>query len=317
MKWLLIVLIVVFLAIAPPVSLLIIVAWIAWKVYQWRYYKSDEFIGMKRRVSSFVSDCNELNEHIEELESTSVPGMSVQSVGKADYHDASRWNFKRREFNRQTYAGNVHNCSRTVCDNARKSPIKYVCKYFNIKATPETLNAYENLVNNFSAAIDGKSDLTAKHDEILEGLEIPKLIKRFGMERFERELGFEDVDLKSIDFPYYRFQYISSGGNSHLECDVVMDLDNLEAMTEYLDGRIKWKKSVKGQRALMTPALRRNILQRDGFTCKKCGASLAEEPHLLLEVDHIIPVSKGGLTCADNLQTLCWKCNRKKGAKVE
>jgi len=88
-------------------------------------------------------------------------------------------------------------------------------------------------------------------------------------------------------------------------------------MTEYLDGRIKWKKSVKGQRALMTPALRRNILQRDGFTCKKCGASLAEEPHLLLEVDHIIPVSKGGLTCADNLQTLCWKCNRKKGAKVE
>lgn len=36
----------------------------------------------------------------------------------------------------------------------------------------------------------------------------------------------------------------------------------------------------------------------------------------MLEIDHIIPVSKGGVTSADNLQTLCWKCNRSKGSKV-
>ena len=38
--------------------------------------------------------------------------------------------------------------------------------------------------------------------------------------------------------------------------------------------------------------------------------------NLLLEVDHIIPIIKGGLTKEDNLQTLCWKCNRSKGAKI-
>ena len=33
-------------------------------------------------------------------------------------------------------------------------------------------------------------------------------------------------------------------------------------------------------------------------------------------LDHIIPVSKGGCTVEDNLQTLCWKCNRAKSNKM-
>lgn len=67
----------------------------------------------------------------------------------------------------------------------------------------------------------------------------------------------------------------------------------------------------------MTSKLRQRIKERDGFTCKQCGASIQQEPNLLLEIDHIIPVSKGGLTTEDNLQTLCWRCNRKKGAKIQ
>lgn len=98
--------------------------------------------------------------------------------------------------------------------------------------------------------------------------------------------------------------------------EVVMNIDNLNAMVNYLNDRIAWKKSVAGQRSLMTSSLRRFILERDGHQCKKCGVSLAQEPHLLLEVDHITPLSKGGLTQVDNLQTLCWRCNRSKGAKL-
>ena len=37
---------------------------------------------------------------------------------------------------------------------------------------------------------------------------------------------------------------------------------------------------------------------------------------MLLEIDHIIPLSKGGQTTENNLQTLCWKCNRNKGSKI-
>ena len=66
----------------------------------------------------------------------------------------------------------------------------------------------------------------------------------------------------------------------------------------------------------MTKKLRELIKTRDNFTCCNCGNSIQYEPNLLLEIDHIIPVSKGGTTTEENLQTLCWKCNRAKSNKL-
>lgn len=66
----------------------------------------------------------------------------------------------------------------------------------------------------------------------------------------------------------------------------------------------------------MTTSLREKIKIRDNYTCCFCGNSVAKEPNLLLEIDHIIPISKNGSTTEDNLQTLCWKCNRSKGNKI-
>ena len=66
----------------------------------------------------------------------------------------------------------------------------------------------------------------------------------------------------------------------------------------------------------MTSSLREEILERDDYTCQNCGISIKDEPNLLLEIDHIIPISKGGLTTEDNLQTLCWRCNRSKSNKL-
>ena len=55
--------------------------------------------------------------------------------------------------------------------------------------------------------------------------------------------------------------------------------------------------------------LRFEILKRDNFNCCACGASPAKDPSVELHIDHIVPWSKGGETIADNLQTLCSKCN--------
>lgn len=66
----------------------------------------------------------------------------------------------------------------------------------------------------------------------------------------------------------------------------------------------------------MTQGLRKWIKERDDFTCQSCGISSYNERNLLLEIDHIVPLSRGGITSEDNLQTLCWKCNRSKGAKI-
>lgn len=55
--------------------------------------------------------------------------------------------------------------------------------------------------------------------------------------------------------------------------------------------------------------LRFEVLARDRFTCRFCGASPTKDPAVTLHIDHIIPWSKGGETTLNNLQTLCSKCN--------
>lgn len=55
-------------------------------------------------------------------------------------------------------------------------------------------------------------------------------------------------------------------------------------------------------------SLRYEVLKRDG-RCLLCGATPQDAR---LEVDHIKPRSKGGGNAADNLQTLCGRCNRGK-----
>lgn len=92
----------------------------------------------------------------------------------------------------------------------------------------------------------------------------------------------------------------------------------MDALIDTLSQKIRWRKSAASQRALMTTRLRNSIKARDNqtHTCQYCSVSLATEPHLLLEVDHVIPISRGGMSTPDNLQTLCWRCNRTKSNKV-
>lgn len=71
---------------------------------------------------------------------------------------------------------------------------------------------------------------------------------------------------------------------------------------------------IEQQRKIMTDDIRYEVLKKDNFRCCICGATAKDG--VKLEVDHIIPVSKGGKTTIDNLQTLCERCNRGKRDKI-
>lgn len=64
------------------------------------------------------------------------------------------------------------------------------------------------------------------------------------------------------------------------------------------------------ERIAISKKLRFEIFKRDLFTCQYCGNN---PPKVILEIDHIIPVSKNGTTEIDNLITSCFDCNRGKG----
>lgn len=288
----------------------------AWFIYEAMYYKSDKFAAIKSRIQTYIDDCNALNRHIDELKLAKMPGGQADA-GSAEYTDTSKWHSKAVVASGK-FVPNVYKCSATVCDNARRSPFKYICKYFGIPVTEESLSQIENVLNSFDAAEEGKAALEAERKSIMAGIqgEIPFLVRKLSAQKLERKLGFAPVDLKTAYYPRYIFEYISAGGNKSKKCEIVLNQDNLNKFIAYLSETVKFKKSVAGQRALMTSKLRQQIKERDHFTCCLCGVSVRDEPHLLLEIDHIVPVSKGGLTTEGNLQTLCWRCNRSKGAKT-
>jgi len=56
------------------------------------------------------------------------------------------------------------------------------------------------------------------------------------------------------------------------------------------------------------------LIQRDGPVCCHCGTEFSEDSPQ--EVDHIIPLSRGGVDAGYNCQLLCSQCNNAKGSGI-
>lgn len=73
--------------------------------------------------------------------------------------------------------------------------------------------------------------------------------------------------------------------------------------------QVNAKAAIASERARAVP-LRQAVLTRDQGICRYCGCVPAS-PHL----DHVQPVSRGGLSTLENLVVACGPCNLAKGSK--
>ncbi len=80
------------------------------------------------------------------------------------------------------------------------------------------------------------------------------------------------------------------------------EVKNIEATLEYSKSKIKRKRISDDVKAL--------VWARDSGRCVICNSARN------LHFDHIIPVSKGGGNCHENIQILCQTCNLKKSDKI-
>lgn len=92
--------------------------------------------------------------------------------------------------------------------------------------------------------------------------------------------------------------------------DIITKL-NQKRDSFYLNNDV-WQAICRVERGKVTNKMRFAIYERDHYRCRKCGRRTND-----LEVDHIIPIAKGGKSTFDNLQTLCHRCNYKKGSSIE
>lgn len=78
------------------------------------------------------------------------------------------------------------------------------------------------------------------------------------------------------------------------------------------DGEVR-RFTTHAARPLRRPvSLRFDVLARDEYTCRYCGR---KAPDVVLHVDHIVPVARGGTNEPANLVTACRDCNEGKGPR--
>lgn len=118
-------------------------------------------------------------------------------------------------------------------------------------------------------------------------------VSKYGMTTYIRHFGSWRNALNSFVI------YINGENNNNFDAE---ESTNIQNSVNHFQHIHKTKREVNLR-------IRFLVLKRDNFKCCACGASPAKDPSVELQVDHIIPWSKGGETVIENLQTLCSKCN--------
>lgn len=142
------------------------------------------------------------------------------------------------------------------------------------------------------------------------------LKKQYQCEKIEKEL-FKSYTLMPTTEIKIRIikEYTSPMGQNHYEEEFVYSQNNVLNFLERVKEIEKNRDTSRYQRSLLTPSMRYDVLKRDSFRCTICGSTANDGASL--EVDHIIPVSKGGKTEPSNLRTLCHNCNAGKSDKYD
>lgn len=180
--------------------------------------------------------------------------------------------------------------------------------------------------NNISKEIDYKSKVDLAKDKLgnfdvsIEDLDEEKL-------RNIESIVFNDlIEKVNTDFYAEVHLYLTRGRihrvvdekKESFDLNEIIDVLKSIDSSQLIDGRRfysgeVWKSIERVERAKVSKELRQEIFERDGYTCVNCGSTEKES----LEIDHIMPISKGGKTEPSNLQTLCRNCNIRKGNDID
>lgn len=118
-----------------------------------------------------------------------------------------------------------------------------------------------------------------------------------------------EVFLEKGNYPFRYKSYLNFWGGLGKLAELVVEFERGDIAESQLCKRQK-SRAVLGRSISLK--LRHTVLQRDGHRCVKCGADPRQDKSVRLEVDHIIPVSRGGSSEMSNLQTACFACNQGK-----
>ena len=281
-----------------------------------QYYESDDFARIKETCDALNSSRKEFNEYIVE-KAQSISELFGTRIVRNETQNEDNYNYIRAY--KKSITPFTAEVSSSVFGSAENNPIDYIIKYFypNKSQYKEQIQKLRVLIEELETLKEAKviiDNYKKDYDQYIKT--VPDYVIDNDENGFYSRLGLAIIDEAVLNVEY-KFTYTSNGGMAQRSFTVPMNEENIIELINRLESKLLLEAQTKEQRALMTTKLRAHIKERDNFTCCQCGNSTEKEPNLLLEIDHIIPIAKGGLTIENNLQTLCWKCNRSKGAKLD
>ena len=208
-----------------------------------------------------------------------------------------------------------------------KSPFRYpyYSQVFDVtgKRLPEIYDSIDNFL------ICGGMSYIHKHEMLIEQWKIDceNRIKGSTLKKYRRKQFLRAVDpAHAYKFSlnrtrtayrqrnYQRYPYKIETTIETISCSykTIQKRDRRLAELGYACPLSQYERNA--QRNLMTRALREQIMKRDNYTCQICGKYMPDE--VGLQIDHIVPVSKGGKSIPTNLQVLCSKCNGRKSNRI-
>ena len=279
------------------------------------YYESPEFLKIKETCEVLMSSQREFNEYISE-KVESISQLFGSRVTRNETINEDEYQYIRPY--KKTITPFTAEVSAAVFASAENNPLEYVVKNFypDKLMYPHQIQKLHLLIGELATLREAKGIIENYKKEYEQYIgDVPSYIFEEDEAGFYARLGFANIN-ESVLVVEYQFSYTSGGGMAKRTFSIPMNEKNIVELIKLLESKLTMSSFNKEQRALMTVKLRDFIKKRDNFTCCYCGNSTHREPNLLLEIDHIIPISKGGYTTEENLQTLCWKCNRTKSNKI-
>ena len=280
-----------------------------------RYYDSADFLKIKETCEVLMCTQREFNEYITD-KVESISNLFGTRIYRNETINDDVYQYLRPY--KKTITPFTVELSANVFASAENNPLEYVIKNFypNRNTYPEQIQRLHLLLEELATLKEAKQIIDNYKKEYQQYLKnVPQYVIRDDEAGFYTRLGFANIDENALTVEY-TFSYTSGGGFAKRQFTVPMTEETISELINAMEAKLTISVFTKEQRALMTTKLRDFIKQRDNFTCCHCGNSVHNEPNLLLEIDHIVPVSRGGYTLEENLQTLCWKCNRAKSNKI-
>lgn len=218
----------------------------------------------------------------------------------------------------------------TIQEKKLRSPFKYPYYAIGIDISNKRGPEIDDLLDTF--LIEGGFDLIQEHQNKIEQWKLDceqqiKAIEKVKLQELRKTQYQASIDdAKAYKFNLTRSQTRYKTINyERYPYKVDVTVDSFSYSYDYIQQRYNELKSIdfectlrayhcKNQRKLATRKVREEIMVRDNYTCQICGKYMPDE--VGLQIDHIIPVSKGGKTIPSNLRVLCSKCNGSKSNKM-